>query len=74
MVAIRPVDLVLLQQQMKYFEYAVTWLYHLYGEYEKRVGKLPTQYVEAPQAIDPPPLYNQPMSLAPTPAMLGPMS
>ncbi|HKY86720.1 MAG TPA: hypothetical protein VJL90_08180 [Pseudorhodoplanes sp.] len=74
MVKIRRIDLTLLRQQMGYFEYAVTWLYHLYGEYEKRTGKLPTQYVDAPKVVDPPPLYNPPASVAPTSTEAGPAS
>jgi hypothetical protein len=52
------VDAGLLQQQLEYFGYALSWFYYLECEYLKRVGKTPSHDFSEPKSIAEPPLYN----------------
>ncbi|MGA7996641.1 MAG: hypothetical protein WCA28_17300 [Bradyrhizobium sp.] len=61
------IDAALLQRQFEYFEYALTWLYHLESEYLTRIGKKPSQILPEPKSVSAPPLYNRQSLDAPPP-------
>lgn len=60
-ITFRPIDLSLLQKQRYYFQYALTWLYHVDGQYRKKKGEdgSTTLDIEAPKSIPAPPLHNR---------------
>jgi hypothetical protein len=57
-VTLRPINLELLEKQMAYFEYAVTWLVYLNGEYQHLTGQPAEMRCDAPKSIERPPFYN----------------
>jgi len=67
-VTFRPIDLVLLQKQYEYFEYAAGWLYHLRDQLILRAGKTPTGLIlPEPKSIPQPPLDSHQAKAAPSP-------
>jgi hypothetical protein len=53
------VDLTLLKEQSKYFEYADSLIYYCFFEFQKRCGRKPNHDPTFPKSISAPRLYNR---------------
>jgi hypothetical protein len=61
-----PLSLHLLEDQVKYFEYALDWFYYLSSEYQKRAGRISIHNELEPKSIPAPPLHSLPKTASPS--------